>query len=81
MKLLYLQLNNAFQSETSFLSMAADVKEMYDWLPQHDVIKAIECVLKTVETRSRRAYVTVFSRSSKLNRLGKSYNPDVKISD
>ena len=81
MKLLYLQLNNAFQSETSFLSMAADVKEMYDWLPQHDVIKALEWVLKTVETRSRRAHVTVFYRSSKLNRLGKSYNSDIKISD
>ena len=80
MKLLYLQINNAFKSETSFLSMAADVKEMYDWLPQHDVIKAIEWVLKTVEMRSRRAHVTIFYRSSKLNRLGKSYCPDESVS-
>ena len=80
MKLLYLQLNNAFKSETLFLSMAADVKEMYDWLPQHDVIKAIEWVLKTVEMRSRRAHVTIFYRSSKLNRLGKSYCPDESVS-
>ena len=49
MKLLYLQLNNAFKSETLFLSMAADVKEMYDWLPQHDVIKTIEWVLRQLK--------------------------------
>ena len=51
MKLLYLQLNDAFKSETSFLSMSADidVKEMNDWLPKHDIIKAIEWVLKTIE--------------------------------
>ena len=49
MKLLYLQLNGAFKSETSFLSMSADVKEMYDWLPQHDIIKAIEWVLKPLK--------------------------------
>ena len=49
MKLLYLQLNNAFKSETSFLSMAADVKEMYDWLPQHDVIMAIEWVVRQLK--------------------------------
>ena len=60
--------------------MAADVKEMCDWLLQHNVIKAIEWVLKTVEMRSRRAHVTIFYRSSKLNRLGKSYCPDELVS-
>ena len=48
MKLLYLQLNNMFGSESSYISFAADVKEMYDWLPQNDIINAIEWVLKTV---------------------------------
>jgi len=80
MKLLYLQLNGAFKSETSFLSMSADVKEMYDWLPQHDIIKAIEWVLKTIEKRSRRSHVTVFFRETKRNRIGKSYNLDESIS-
>ena len=80
MKLLYLQLNGAFKSETSFLSMCADVKEMYDWLPQHHIIKAIEWVLKTIEKRSRRSHVTVFFRETKQNRIGKSYNLDESIS-
>ena len=37
MKLLFLYLNNKFGSETVFHSWAADVKEMYDWLPQSDI--------------------------------------------
>ena len=60
MKLLYLQLNNIFGSESSYISLAADVKEMYDWLPQNDIINPKEWVLKTIERKSRRSYVTVF---------------------
>jgi hypothetical protein len=60
--------------------MSADVKEMYDWLPQHDIIKAIEWVLKTIEKRSRRSHVTVFFCETKRNRIGKSYNLDESIS-
>ena len=60
--------------------MSADVKEMYDWLPQHDIIKTIEWVLKTIEKRSRRSHVTVFFRETKRNRIGKSYNLDESIS-
>ena len=69
-----------FKSETSFLSMSADVKEMYDWLPQHDIIKAIEWVLKTIEKRSRRSHIMVFFCETKRNRIGKSYNLDKLIS-
>ena len=42
MKLLYLQLNDLFGSESSCIWFAADVKEMYDWLPQNDIINAID---------------------------------------
>ena len=38
MKLLYLQLHNKFRSETIYHSWAADVKEMYDWLSQADIL-------------------------------------------
>ena len=79
MKLLYLQLHNKFRSETVYHSWAADVKEMYDWLPQQDIIKAIEWVLKHVERKSRRSHVTVFYKETKKNRLGKSYNSDTSI--
>ena len=79
MKLLYLQLHNKFRSETVYHSWAADVKEMYDWLPQQDIIKAIEWVLKHVERKSRRSHVTVFYKETKKNQLGKSYNSDTSI--
>ena len=59
MKLLYLQLQNRFGPETAYHSWAADVKEMYDWLPQQDIIKAIDWVLKHVQRKSRRSHVTV----------------------
>ena len=39
MKVLYLQPHNRFGAETAHHSWAADVKEMYDWLPQQDIIK------------------------------------------
>ena len=35
MKVLYLQPHNRFGAETAHHSWAADVKKMYDWLPQH----------------------------------------------
>ena len=80
MKLLYLQLNNMFGSESSYISFAADVKEMYDWLPQNDILNAIEWVIKTIERKSRRSYVTVFCKERKKNRLGKSYYAEDSIS-
>ena len=39
MNLLFLYLNSKFGSETVFHSWAADVKEMYDWLPQSDTLQ------------------------------------------
>ena len=51
MKLLYLQLQNRFGPETAYHSWAADVKEMYNWLPQQDIIKAIDWVLKHVQIK------------------------------
>ena len=41
MKVLYLQPHNRFGAETAHHSWAADVKEMYDWLPQQDIIKLL----------------------------------------
>jgi len=69
-----------FGSESSFISLAADVKEMYDWLPQDDIVNAIEWVLKTIERKSRRSHVTIFYKETKRNRLGKSYFVDDSIS-
>ena len=48
MKFLYIYLRNKFGSETVFNSWAADVKEMYDWLPQNDILKAIRWILSYV---------------------------------
>ena len=48
MKLLFLQLHNKFDSETTFHSWAADVKEMYDWLPQADILKAVHWILSYI---------------------------------
>ena len=45
MKLLFMQLHNKFGSETVFNTWAADVKEMYDWLPQSDILKAVRWIL------------------------------------
>ena len=41
MKVLYLQPHNRFGAETAHHSWAADVKEMYDWLLQQDIIKLL----------------------------------------
>ena len=65
MKLLYLQLQNRFGPETAYHSWAADVKEMYDWLPQQDIIKAIDWVLKHVQRKARRSHVTVVYKETK----------------
>ena len=48
---------------------AADANEMYDWLPQQDIIQAIDWVLQHVQRKSRRSHVTVVYQES---RLGKS---------
>ena len=60
MKFLYIYLRNKFGSETVFNSWAADVKEMYDWLPQNDILKAIRWILSYVATNSRRILVALF---------------------
>ena len=80
MKLLYLQLQNRFGPETAYHSWAADVKEMYDWLPQQDIIKAIDWVLKHVQRKARRSHVTVVYKETRKSRLGKSYNSDASVS-
>ena len=76
MKLLYMQLHNKFGSETVFNSWAADVKEMYDWLPQTDIIKAKNWILSYIAKKSRRTSVAVFYKCTKRSRIGKSYIPD-----
>ena len=59
MKFLYMFLRDAYGANTEFMSWAADVKEMYDSLPQEDMIKAITWILKTVQKSSRRDFVCV----------------------
>ena len=66
MKVLYLQLHNRFGAETAYNSWAADVKEMYDWLPQQHIIKAIYWVLKHVQRKSRRLHVNVVQQESRV---------------
>ena len=53
---------------------------MYDWLPQQDIIKAIDWVLKHVQRKARRSHVTVVYKETKKIRLGKSYNSDASVS-
>ena len=50
MKVLYLQPDKRFEAETVHHSWAADVKEMYDWLPQQDIIKVIMEEIKCFQT-------------------------------
>jgi hypothetical protein len=74
--LAFIHLNNAYGSETVLHTWAADVKEMYDWLPQDDIIKAIKWVLDYVKRRYRRDYVSVNFKSTKSSHLGRSYECD-----
>ena len=50
MKVLYLQPHNRFGAETAHHSWAADVKEMYDWLPQQDILKVTMEEIKCFQT-------------------------------
>gem|GEM_PF-1487133 len=79
MKLLFLYLNNRFGSETVFHSWAADVKEMYDWLPQADILRAVKWALSYVSKKYRRTSVAVFFKSTKQSRIGKSYLTDEAV--
>ena len=45
MKLVFQHLNNKFGCETIFHSWAADVKEMRDWIPHTDILKAVKWAL------------------------------------
>jgi len=71
-----MQLHNKFGSETVFNTWAADVKEMYDWLPQSDILRAIKWILSYIAKKSRRAHVAVFYKCTKKSRIGKSYQHD-----
>ena len=42
---------------------------MYDWLPQDDIVNPIKWVLKIIERKSRRSYVTIFYKERKRNKL------------
>ena len=79
MKLLFMQLHNKFGSETVFNTWAADVKEMYDWLPQSDILKAVRWILTYIGKKSRRSSVAVFYKCTKKNRIGKSYQHDESV--
>ena len=79
MKLLFLYLNNKFGSETVFHSWAADVKEMYDWLPQSDILRAVKWVLSYISKKYRRNSVAVFFKETKRSRIGKSYQSDESV--
>ena len=63
MKLLFMQLHNKFSPETVFNLWAADVKEMYDWLPQTDILRAIKWILSYIAKASRRTSVAVYQMS------------------
>ena len=71
MKFLYMFLWDAYGANTEFMSWAADVKEMYDSLPQEDIIKAITWILKTVQKSSRRDFVCVNPNDRKKHHLEK----------
>ena len=79
MKLLFMQLHNKFDSETVFNTWVADVKEIYDWLPQSDILRAIKWILSYIAKTSRRASVTVFYKCTKKSRIGKSYQHDESV--
>ena len=80
MKFLYMFLRDAYGANTEFMSWAADVKEMYDSLPQEDIIKAITWILKTVQKSSRRDFVCVNLKDRKKHHLGKGYNLEETVS-
>jgi hypothetical protein len=67
-------LQRIFGNETQYITWAADIKEMYDWLPQHTIIQAVKHLLFYLRHSTRRDWVSVHRRSSKLNHLGKSHN-------
>ena len=79
MKLLFLYLNNRVGAETVFHSWAADVKEMYDWLPQSDILKAVKWALSYISKRYRRNFVAVFFKETRRSRIGKSYQSDESV--
>jgi hypothetical protein len=78
-KLAFIHLNDAYGSETALHMWAADVKEMYDCIPQKDVIKAIKWVLMCVKNKTRRDHVAVNFKNSKLSHLGKVCESDEMI--
>jgi len=80
MKFLYMFPRDAYGVNTEFMSWAADVKEMYDSLPQEDIIKAITWILKTVQKSSRRDFVCVNLKDRKKHHLGKGYNLEETVS-
>ena len=80
MKLLFQHLNNKFESETVCQFWAADLKEMYDWFPQTDILKAVRWALSYISKIFKAtSSVAVFYKITKLLRIGKSYVSDESI--
>ena len=74
MKLLFMQLNNKFGSETVFNTWAADVKEMYDWLPQSDILKAIKWILSYIAKNLEGHLCLCFTNAQRKVGLEKAIN-------
>ena len=52
---------------------------MYDWLPQSDILKAVQWILTYIAKKSRRSSVAMFYKCTKKNRIGKSYQHDEAV--
>ena len=52
---------------------------MYDWLPQSDILQAVKWALSYISKKTRRTYVAVFFKCTKLSRIGKSYGTDDSV--
>ena len=66
----FIHLNNAYGSETVLHSWAADVKEMYDWLPQDDIMLSIKWALSRIKQRYWRDHAFVYFLNSKCSHIG-----------
>jgi hypothetical protein len=53
------KLANLYGPDTRFLTWVGDIKEMYDFLPQKEIKKAIKYILIYVQRTTRRKWINV----------------------
>jgi len=76
----YSNIKNSYGKDTTIMTWAADIKEMYDWLlPQNIIITAIKHILQHVQKSSRRFWVSVNIPTPKKSHLGKSHHEKTQI--